>query len=527
MVRINTFVKKKTKTEQNTLEFLELNTAPICRCGNPRKWFRDGTETPYGGYRKYCCRLCMQQSPETVNKRKNTMLERYGVDSYSKVQEFKPWSDETKAQYKERADATFIEKYGVSHHTKTPEYLEKREKTNLERYGVKNCFELVSVENRKPFFKSEAGKKWNREESKGKENFPKARERLLLSKIKDPVLVNIIVTHDKEEFVKYIHNLASAIEKPSRITLARAIGFSTCHLNLLFREYGLSEEYRSSIGRSDGEDSLAEFIESLEIDFHRGNRKLLSGYEIDIVIPSKKIGIEYNGIYWHSEGFAVKDSKYHLGKTQKCEELGYQLLQIYDVEWLDCVKRPIWESIIKAKCGLIKEKIYARKCEIRRLTSKEARLFLDVNHLDGFIGAKDHYGLLNNDLLVSVISFGQSRFNKKETEVIRFASLLNTIIIGGYSKLLKCFAGTLVSYANRRFSSILTPNAFMELDSITSPSWYGYSKKDYELKHRLSFTKQKLKNLFDYDENITAFDNMLANGYDRIWDSGHIKYIRM
>ena len=125
-----------------------------------------------------------------------------------------------------------------------------------------------------------------------------------------------------------------------------------------------------------------------------------------------------------------------------------------------------------------------------------------------------------------MISFGKSRFKANEWEVIRFASLLNTTVIGGYSKLLKCFDGELVSFANRRFSTILVPNKCMKLDSISGPSWKGYKRNENELKHRLCFTKQKLKTMFDYDEELTAFDNMLANGYDRIWDSGHIKYRR-
>ena len=127
---------KKKYSEEWTLEYLGLTEAPDCRCGRKRTWNRHDKTTPFGGYRLHCSLLCMQTNPETHIKRTITIKERYGVDHYSKVQEFPLWTDAQKAQYRERAEATFMEKYGVKWHMQTPEYLEKREKTNLERYGV-------------------------------------------------------------------------------------------------------------------------------------------------------------------------------------------------------------------------------------------------------------------------------------------------------------------------------------------------------------------------------------------------------
>ena len=61
-------------------------------------------------------------------------------------------------------------------------------------------------------------------------------------------------------------------------------------------------------------------------------RKILNGKEIDIYLPGEKIGIEYNGLYWHCEysekekGFVSK--KKHLYKTELAEKKGIKLIHI-------------------------------------------------------------------------------------------------------------------------------------------------------------------------------------------------------
>ena len=53
---------------------------------------------------------------------------------------------------------------------------------------------------------------------------------------------------------------------------------------------------------SKGETEIKEFIEGLGFETYKGkNRKLLEGKEIDLIIPSVKIAIEYNGLYYHTE----------------------------------------------------------------------------------------------------------------------------------------------------------------------------------------------------------------------------------
>lgn len=94
----------------------------------------------------------------------------------------------------------------------------------------------------------------------------------------------------------------------------------------------------------------------------QGDKKILDGKEIDILIPSKGIGIEFNGLRWHCDKFN-KGSDYHLSKTLEANSKGISLIQIYEDEWNES-KEKIF-SLIFHKIGIsCKPKIDGRKCNI-------------------------------------------------------------------------------------------------------------------------------------------------------------------
>ena len=70
------------------------------------------------------------------------------------------------------------------------------------------------------------------------------------------------------------------------------------------------------------ESELRDFIKQYT-DVVEHDRVLVKPKEIDLLIPSIKLGIEYNGLFWHSEQQG-KGNNYHLDKTNKCEKQGYQ-----------------------------------------------------------------------------------------------------------------------------------------------------------------------------------------------------------
>lgn len=72
---------------------------------------------------------------------------------------------------------------------------------------------------------------------------------------------------------------------------------------------------------SKSENEIVDYIKSSfpSLKLSLNDMTLLNGKEIDILIPQLKIGIEFNGLYWHSEE-VHSDKNYHLNKTNICEE---------------------------------------------------------------------------------------------------------------------------------------------------------------------------------------------------------------
>lgn len=257
------------------------------------------------------------------------------------------------------------------------------------------------------------------------------------------------------------------------------------------------------------------------------------GFELDIYIPGSKLAIEYNGIYWHSSGSRDSDlriSKQHLIKTEKCEAAGISLLHITDIEWDDLQKKEIWKSTILHKLGLTKNRVYARKCSIVLVSYKSAVGFFEDNHLQGFASSAINIGLQHEGKLVAVGAFSKARFSKDKSayELLRFASLKGTSVIGGFQKIInefkKTHQGVLVSYANRRWSQGAVYNASdFQLESTSGPCYYYTDCK--KLWHRSVFQKHKLKDLLEnFDPSKSEVENMYNNNYRRIWDCGHLVY---
>ena len=125
--------------------------------------------------------------------------------------------------------------------------------------------------------------------------------------------------------------------------------------------------------------------------------------------------------------------------------------------------------------------------------------------------------------------FGKPRFNKKyDYELIRFCSKMNINVVGAASKLFKHFKinynGSIISYANRRFSNgnLYETLGFTKIDE-TKPNYFYIKGKT--LLSRNKCQKHKLKNLLDnFDENLSEHENMLNNGYLKVYDCGNLVF---
>ena len=282
---------------------------------------------------------------------------------------------------------------------------------------------------------------------------------------------------------------------------------------------------------SQGELELLEFVRSLEPDVISGDREILGGRELDVLVPNKRVAFEYNGLYWHAE--SVRGSPKHLlWKQQHAYNMGYSLYHIFEDEWL--LKQPIVKSKIKAILGKLDVVHYARKLQIVRLSDAEKAAFLVANHLQGNDVSGIRYGLLTSDgQLVACATFKRTSFvkggNGKDFELSRYATLCNTSVVGGAGKLIAAFIKDyqpkrLISYADRRWSYGKLYKALgFKFENFSAPSyWYMHGYKDR--KHRSAFMKHELV-AQGHDANKTEWEIMQGLGYDRIWDCGTLKYV--
>jgi hypothetical protein len=268
-------------------------------------------------------------------------------------------------------------------------------------------------------------------------------------------------------------------------------------------------------------------LKESNIDFIESDKTILNPKHLDIYIQSKKIGIEFNGLYHHSEYF--KDKNYHLDKSLKCQEQGIQLLHIWEDEWI--FKKDIVKSIILNKLDLIKNKIYARQTEVRIVEdSKLVRQFLDENHIQGYSQSSIKLGLFNKDNeLISLMTFGYRHTNsKKEFELIRFCNKINMNVIGASSKLFNFFKknyefNDLISYSDfRLFDGKMYEMLGFTKQHLSKPDYFWC--KNLDRKHRFNFNKQKLIKE-GFDGSKTEVEIMHERGYYRIFGCGQYRWV--
>jgi hypothetical protein len=280
------------------------------------------------------------------------------------------------------------------------------------------------------------------------------------------------------------------------------------------------------------EKHIIEFINSVDpkIKIHPSysiNRK-----EIDIYLPDFKLGIEFNGNYWHSH--LRKKTNYHKEKSKYFKELDINIFHIWEHAWIN--KNPIIKSMIINKLNLTPNKIYARKCIIKEINSKTYRNFTEQNHIQGFAPSKIKLGLFYDNILVGCMGLGKLRTNlgnkikpPDHYELIRYCNLLNYNIIGGASKLLKYFEREynpklLISYADNDYSTghLYETLNFQKIE-LSKTSYVYYNHKTHQVENRFKYRKSELIKL-NYSKDQTEFEITHQLGLYRLHNSGITRY---
>ena len=288
------------------------------------------------------------------------------------------------------------------------------------------------------------------------------------------------------------------------------------------------------------QEEIYNIIKSFGVNVKKNDKSLLGGVEIDILLPDKKIGLEYNGLYYHREGMG-KDKNYHLNKTKLMNDSGYSLIHVFEDEWIS--NKELVINKITHLLGLSTSiSIGGRQCRVDRVDSSVKSDFLYMNHIQGNDKSEISYGAYYGDKLIAVMCFTNKRSmngtltNVNEYELSRYATDINYRVVGIAGKLIKRFIRDynpkkIISFGDRRWVlngdyNMYTKLGF-ELTKTYAPEYRYYNPKISRNKrlHKFGFGKSSLKKKHpELDFSKTERELMLDLGYDRIWDCGLFKY---
>ena len=269
-------------------------------------------------------------------------------------------------------------------------------------------------------------------------------------------------------------------------------------------------------------ESFAKLLESRNVTYEREFKLVNRSYDFRI---STNL-VEINPSATHNSTWGIfstqgLDKYYHKDKSQLAENNGYRCIHVWDWDDKDRI----------VKLLLPRKRIFARKCEVRDVDLSTTREYLNTYHLQGYARDSIRVGLYYNDELVSIMTFGKPRYNKKcEYELIRYCSSYD--VVGGAEKLFTHFIRTynpttVVSYCDKsKFTGKTYLNlGFKFITNNVSKHWYNPITNVHVTDN---FLRQRgFDQIFntDYGKGTSNDVLMLEAGFIEIFDAGQSTYI--
>ena len=174
------------------------------------------------------------------------------------------------------------------------------------------------------------------------------------------------------------------------------------------------------------------------------------------------------------------------------------------------------------------------------IDKKQAKSFLDINHLQKYSPCKFSVGMFNSDGLVGVMTWGDmsrshTKVDDEDTiELKRFAFVSGVSVVGGASKLFK-FS---INYIKSNYSSYVFIKSFCDM-RYANPFTTVYDILGFDLYDETRYTphyitdhySKRLRNQtlartsIERLSGLSEWDIRRKQGYDRIWDCGHRSYV--
>lgn len=347
--------------------------------------------------------------------------------------------------------------------------------------------------------------------------------------------------YTKEYILDKLNEYTSEFGKPYKMDLALYLGISIEYMRTLLRTYDIdNSNFDTKFGsyiEKQVYNELKSLIDENSIKIHDKTVLKNLNQELDFYIPQKKLAIEVDGSYWHSQ--KLKDPKYHQNKTLECLNAGVRLIHIFEYEWIQDETREKIKQLLRNALDSNIKTVYARKCYIKEIDTDIEREFLNSYHLQGYASSSIKYGLYSqqDDELISIMTFGASRFNNQyQYELIRYCNKPQIRVIGGAEKLFKRFIKDhnpeqIISYCSlSKFNGgVYSRLGFNRADRfITEPNYVWVSYNFSNDKTVLTRYQTQIKKLKDQGLGVyghTEDEIMQNRGYFKIYDSGNVRFV--
>lgn len=280
---------------------------------------------------------------------------------------------------------------------------------------------------------------------------------------------------------------------------------------------------------SKAEQEVVDFITSLGVTVVQSDRSVLNGAEVDLWIPEKNVGIEFNGVYWHND--SRKTVKYHFNKWSVAKRKNVQLLQVWEDDWL--LRKDVVKSMLAHKLGASSAgRVFARNTSVAVLGKQEAEVFLEAHHIQGFasgflyVGLKDASGVL---IAVMVLK-REPGSDGRVLNIVRFATAVN--VVGGFTKILSHVERSTDVVSFVTFSDhMVSDGRLYESNGFTAdkelPPDYMYVVKGVR-QHKFGYRLERFRKDPDlvWVEGVTERELADLNGLKRVWDAGKTRWVK-
>ena len=283
-------------------------------------------------------------------------------------------------------------------------------------------------------------------------------------------------------------------------------------------------------------------------------------FRILIINTSLRSLLEHtnNGVFSHSEQAVFerrakpRSHNYHAEKTREAREQGYQLIHVWEDDWLhrrELVMRALAHrlhavdrlpDVLPDINPLACERLYARKLTVRTVPGDVARRFWRGNHLQGPVNCTVNIGLYDqNDVLRALLGVGRKNHGSRVSlpegtwDIQRYATL--GTVVGGFTRLLAHAETLLPVHTWTSWSdNDISDGGMYQAAGFTpdkrqgaSYSYVGRTTR-WERVHRSTYTKQRFIDDpdFVYEPGQTEHEAALANRLYRIYDAGKTRWIK-